>query len=55
MYNIKFGFTLFSTGHRLYLSWAGWMQTISRITCQYISLSFWNKNLTLENGFWVVF
>jgi len=55
MYNIEFGFTLFSRGHHLYLSWARWVQTVSRITCLYIGLSFWDKNLTLENGFRAVF
>jgi len=55
MYYIKFVFTVFSTGPCLYLSWAGWMQTVSRIACLYISLSLWNKNLATENGFWTVF
>jgi len=55
MYNIKFVFTMFSTGHRLYLYWARWIQTVSRIAYPYISVSLWNRNLTLENGFWAVF
>ena len=55
MYNIKLVFTVFSTGRHLYVSWASWMQTVSRIGCLYISLSLWNKNLTLENWFRAVF
>ena len=42
-YNIKFVCTLFSTGQRLYLSWARWIQNVSSIACQYVSVSLWNK------------
>jgi len=55
MYNIKFVCTVFSRGHCLYLSWARWLQTVSRIVCPYINLSLWNRNLTLQNGFQAVF
>jgi hypothetical protein len=55
MYNIEFVSAMFSAGHRLYLCWARWIQPISRIACQYISVSLWNRNLTLENLFWAVF
>ena len=50
-YNIKLVFTMFSSCQRLYLSWARWIQTVSRIVSQYISVSLWNRNLTLGNGF----
>ena len=46
-FNIKFVFTLFGRGHRLFLSWARWIQTVSRIAWQYIGVSWWNRNLTL--------
>ena len=55
MYNIKFVFTMFSTGHRLYLSCARRIQTVSGIACRYINVSLWNRNLTLQNGFQAVF
>ena len=39
----------------VYLYWARCIHTLSRIACCFISVSLWNRNLTLENVFWTVF
>ena len=51
MDNITFVFTLLSTGHCLYLSWARLIHTLSTIACQYISVILWNVSFTVEKEF----